>query len=155
ISLVVDGQSVSTAEDQLTTAGQATLTLSTPVELALAPGPHTIQLLGQPTGVTASNISLQATEFENAPARLVVNYGTSDGHATVADGDSQAASGTLTFLPGDTSKLITVQVNGDTRTESDESFGLQLTNATNMTLASATGTIQNDDPPAIFATPQF
>ena len=79
---------------------------------------------------------------------VTVNYATADGTATVADNDYVPTSGTLTFLPGTTSQVVTVLVNGDTINEADETFSLNLTNATNTSspTASATGTIVNDDP---------
>ncbi len=78
---------------------------------------------------------------------ITVGYATADGTATVAGSDYQAASGTLTFSPGQTSKTVTVNINGDTSVESDEAFTLKLSGATNATLsrATATGTIRNDD----------
>ncbi len=77
---------------------------------------------------------------------VTVNYATANGTAT-AGSDYTATSGTLTFAPGETSKQITVQATGDTQNEPDETFFVNLTNATNATLARAqgTGTIRNDD----------
>ncbi len=81
-----------------------------------------------------------------------VVYTTSDGTATSASGDYWATSGTLTFLPGETSKTITVLVNGDTTFELDETFNVTLSSPVNATLADSlgVGTILNDDsPPAL------
>ena len=50
-----------------------------------------------------------------------VDYATADGTATVADNDYQANSGTLNFAASETTKQITVLVNGDTTFETDES----------------------------------
>ena len=63
-------------------------------------------------------------------------------------GDYQAVSGTLTFAPGETSKTITVPVNGDRLGEPDETFVVNLSNSTNATIASGqgTGTIRDDEP---------
>ncbi|HWB00461.1 MAG TPA: cellulose binding domain-containing protein [Pirellulales bacterium] len=75
-----------------------------------------------------------------------VQYATANGTAT-AGSDYVGASGTLTFAPGQTSKTISVAINGDTTIEPDENFTLTLSNAVNATLGrtSATGTITNDD----------
>jgi hypothetical protein len=75
-----------------------------------------------------------------------VDFATSDGTA-VAPGDYLPASGTLTFDPGDTSKTITVTVNGDVVSEFDETFTVVLSNPSGATIADgqATGTILNDD----------
>src|SRR6202140_627573 len=78
-----------------------------------------------------------------------VSFATQDGTATLADNDYQPNSGTLTFAPTETSKTITVLVNGDTVVEPDETFIVHLSNATNATIsiADGTGTIVNDDVP--------
>jgi hypothetical protein len=79
---------------------------------------------------------------------ITVNYSTSDGTATLVDNDYVGVSNaTLTFAPGETSKDVTVFVNGDTKLESDEGFNLTLSNPTNATIATTTaiGTIKNDD----------
>ncbi|MEA5575244.1 Calx-beta domain-containing protein [Anabaena sp. UHCC 0451] len=57
-------------------------------------------------------------------------------------------SGILNFAAGQTSKKITVNVQGDTTVEADENFTVTLSNPTNgatITTATAIGTIQNDD----------
>jgi ELWxxDGT repeat protein len=62
--------------------------------------------------------------------------------------DSVLPSGTVSFAPGESSKVITVNVQGDTTVEQNENFTVTLSNATNgatITTATATGTIQNDD----------
>ncbi len=79
---------------------------------------------------------------------VTVNYATADGTATVADSDYQAiASTTLTFLPGETTKNVTVKVNGDLFYEFDEDFFVNLSGQTNSTIAdgSGRGVISNDD----------
>jgi aryl-phospho-beta-D-glucosidase BglC (GH1 family) len=78
-----------------------------------------------------------------------VNYSTADASAT-AGSDYQAASGTLTFSPGQTSKTITIKVIGDTVHESNETFLVNLAGAVNGTLGTAVGhgTIIDDDPAA-------
>ncbi|NBT14158.1 MAG: hypothetical protein EBS56_11375, partial [Planctomycetia bacterium] len=84
---------------------------------------------------------------------VTVQYATANGTA-VAGSDYAAASGTLTFAPGETQKLVTVLVSRDTTAEASETFSLTLSNPTNATLtkAAATGTIVDDDtvapPPA-------
>lgn len=81
---------------------------------------------------------------------VTVNYTTVDGTATIADGDYTAVSGNLTFTPNtQTSQDIKVLVNGDTKSEPDETFTVKLSGASNATISPtqgiATGTIQNDD----------
>jgi Calx-beta domain-containing protein len=66
---------------------------------------------------------------------------------TTSDGDYIAQTGTLTFNPGETSKTITIVVNGDSKKESNETFYLDLFNSTNSLLTKnrGIGTILNDD----------
>ncbi|NCS18482.1 MAG: hyalin, partial [Microcystis aeruginosa G13-12] len=55
-------------------------------------------------------------------------------------------SGTVSFAPGESSKVITVNVLGDTTVELNENFTVTLSNATNgATITTATATGQNDD----------
>jgi hypothetical protein len=57
-------------------------------------------------------------------------------------------SGTLTFAAGESSRVITVNVAGDTVVEPDENFTVTLSNPSGgvvIDTASATGTIRNDD----------
>lgn len=80
-----------------------------------------------------------------SPLTVTVNYATTDGTATVADADYQATSGTLTFAPGETTKTVTVLVDGDSKVEPDETFTVALTNPGNATITKGigTGTIRN------------
>ncbi len=76
-----------------------------------------------------------------------VNFNTANGTATLADNDYVANSGTLTFVPGNTSQLVSVNVNGDLNTEADETFFVNLSGAGGGSLldAQGLGTITNDD----------
>jgi len=78
---------------------------------------------------------------------VTVDWASADDTATTADNDYTAASGTVTFAPGDTSETVTVVVNGDANVETDETFFVNLSNPTNATITDAqgTGTITNDD----------
>ncbi|HSQ57617.1 MAG TPA: Calx-beta domain-containing protein [Gemmata sp.] len=61
--------------------------------------------------------------------------------------DYQAASGTLTFAPGETSKTITVLVDGDRLGEYDESFYINLTSENaHIDCSNSTGAILDDEP---------
>ena len=93
--------------------------------------------------VTLSSVSGQT---------VTVNYQTADGTATVANNDYVAIPSTaLTFAPGETTKMVNVSVNGDTNVEPDETFSVNLSNATNATIADnqGVGTIQNEDATAL------
>ncbi len=58
-------------------------------------------------------------------------------------------SGTVTFAPGETSKVVHIDVIGDSIDEPNESFTVTLSNASSGTIsnATATGNITNDDAP--------
>ena len=77
---------------------------------------------------------------------VTVSYATADGTAT-AGSDYTAASGTVTFNPGDTSEAVQVTILTDSDEEGDETLTLTLSNASSATLAdaTATGTIENGE----------
>ena len=78
-----------------------------------------------------------------------MNYATANGTATApAATTRRSPPRTLTFTPGQTSKTVTVAVNGDTLDEANETFTVNLSAATNATIADAqgVGTIIDDDP---------
>ncbi|WP_026955534.1 MBG domain-containing protein [Algoriphagus vanfongensis] len=88
-----------------------------------------------------------------APAGgATVDYATSNGTAT-AGSDYIAASGTLSFSVGESSKTINISITGDEVVELDETFTLTLSNptGTNVSLGDfdGIGTIQNDDTAAV------
>ena len=96
------------------------------------------------TSIATFNVTLSPSSSQT----VTVDFATANGTATIAGNDYQSATGTLTFNPGDTSKPINVTINGDTLVEPDETFLLNLTNATGgATIGTpfGTGTIQNDD----------
>lgn len=100
-----------------------------------------------------TNMSFTVTLSKTSTSPITVKYVTSNGTAT-AGTDYVAASGTITFAAGQTSKIVTVGVVGDTVVESNETLTVTLSNASGATIsrAAATGTITNDDvaaPPTI------
>ena len=85
---------------------------------------------------------------------VTVDWATSveAGDTATAGTDFTAANDTLTFMPGDTTATFTVQTTEDTTGEANETFTVTLSNPSNATLATdptATGTITNDDTPAV------
>lgn len=89
--------------------------------------------------VTLSPVSGQAVS---------VNYATADNTAT-QPADYGNTFGTLTFAPGTTTQTIAVPVVGETAPEANETYFVNLSGATNATIADAQGigTITNDDVP--------
>jgi hypothetical protein len=95
----------------------------------------------------SSTFSFAVTKTGSTGFTTSVNFATTDGTATVADGDYASTSGTLSFLPGDTTKSVDVTVNGDTKHETGETFTVDLSGAVNASIADnqGLGTITNDD----------
>ena len=80
--------------------------------------------------------------------RVTVAYaGGTGGTATSGTDHTALVAGALTFSPGDTTKTFGVSVTGDTDEEPNETVVATLSNATNATISTATGTgtIVNDD----------
>ena len=96
------------------------------------------------------NATFTVTLSPAASQTVTVSYATANGTAT-AGSDYTAASGTLTFAAGETSKTIAVAVTGDTTIEADETFTVTLSGASGAPISRAqgTGTIRNDDFPAL------
>lgn len=78
---------------------------------------------------------------------VTVDYATRDGSATVADNDYQATQGKAVFPPGKKVFAVPVLVTGDSKSESDETFYLDLSNPVGAPLdaSSVVGTIKSDD----------
>ena len=96
---------------------------------------------------TDETIDFTVTLDPSSPSAVTVDYATADGTAKAGE-DYTAASGTLTFARGETSKTVAVAVLDDAKDEGAETFTLRLSNASGATLADAeaTGTITNSDP---------
>jgi hypothetical protein len=114
-------------------------------------GPGSVSI--KDMSITEGNAGTQSLNFtvtrSGGTAAFDVNYGTTDGTATVADNDYVNVPTTaLHFNAGDTTKTISVTINGDTKVEADETFNVNLTGATNGATISkgvGVGTITNDD----------
>ena len=79
---------------------------------------------------------------------VTVDYATADDSATAPSDYTAVPTTTLTFDPGQTSKQVTVQVNGDIVFEPTEQFFVNLSNVNaNATISDGqgVGTITNDD----------
>ncbi len=88
--------------------------------------------------VSASDVTV---EFET-------QNGTDPNHSASSSSDYSATTGLLSFAPGELTKDVTVLVKGDTLSEANEDFFLNLINpSANVTLAQtrATGTIVDED----------
>jgi hypothetical protein len=79
---------------------------------------------------------------------VTMSFQTSNGTAMTSDNDYVAKTGTLTFKPGETSKTITIVVNGDSKKEANETYYLDLFGNSSNSLFNkkrGIGTILNDD----------
>jgi len=103
--------------------------------------------------VTEGNSGTVNVTFQvnlSAPSSQPVSVTFSTGNRTATAGvDFVGTSGTLTFDPGETTKTITVVVDGNNTLELDKTFVVNLTSATNAFIADGqgVGTIVNDDGP--------
>lgn len=99
------------------------------------------------SGTTA--LTFTVTLSEPTMQEVTAEWSTADGTATDVDDYVQVSNAGVTFAPGDTTKTVTVLVNGDITYEGDETLVVQLANPTNATLADdqAQGTVVNDDGP--------
>ena len=77
---------------------------------------------------------------------VTVDYQTQDGTATAGQ-DYTAATGTLTFVPGETLKTVYVDILGDTLPEPDERFSIVLLQPSMALLGASSGDVMiaNDD----------
>ncbi len=101
------------------------------------------------TEVAGATVDFPVTLSRAQAGPVTVDYATSDGTATAGE-DYTATSGTLTFAPGETEKTVSVAVLDDGEAEEAETLTLTLSNAsgagTVIRAASATGTIEDDEP---------
>jgi VCBS repeat-containing protein len=87
---------------------------------------------------------------DNGSGTASVSWAVSGTGVTPADAEdfTGPTSGTVSFAAGETSRTITVTVNGDVAFERDEGFTVTLSNpstGTGLGTSTATGTIRNDD----------
>ncbi len=101
-----------------------------------------------PAAYEAPNLVYKFTVTLAAPSSqtVTVDFTTEDDTA-LAGSDYLANSGTLTFSPGETSKIISVAIVNDSKFESTEQFFVRLSNATNSSIDDdlAVGAIADND----------
>jgi hypothetical protein len=100
-------------------------------------------------GKNKNSTSFTFTVSLSAPYNqpVTVSYRTVNGTAT-ASSDYTSKTGTITFAPGQTTQTITIQVKGDNKRESNETFYLDLFGLSSNALFTKNrgiGTILNDD----------
>ncbi len=127
------------------TRGVATITNDDPAPTVSIGSPGTVF-----EGNSGTKLAVFPVTLSNpSDFAVTLHYATADGTATVADNDYESASGSITFAPGETSKNISVTINGDTKAETDETFTVTLSSPTpsSVTIPTpvATATIGDDD----------
>ncbi|HKG61327.1 MAG TPA: Ig-like domain repeat protein [Pyrinomonadaceae bacterium] len=148
IATLSSGTHVITADysgDTSFESGSATFAGGQTVNAAPTVSINDVQIAEGNSGTT--NLVFTVTLSATSAATVSVDYATADGTAQTSDNDYQSASGTLTFNPGEKTKTITVVINGDQKTENDETVFVNLNNPVNAVVADAqgAGTILNDD----------
>lgn len=135
--------------------------LSNPVNATIADGEGACTIVDNDPlpSITISNASVTEPDGGTINALFTVKLSAASGKTVTVKfvtANGTAAAGTdytgqplttLTFSPGQTTKTVTVQVNGDTLKEQNETFFVNLSGAANATIADAQGlgTILNDD----------
>jgi ELWxxDGT repeat protein len=91
-------------------------------------------------------VSLSSAAAQTVTVAFSTGNGTASGTAS-GGSDYDAASGTLTFAAGETSKTIDVRVHADASAENDETFLVALREPSGATIetAAAAGIIEDDD----------
>jgi hypothetical protein len=97
------------------------------------------------SGTTGFNFTVTLSAASDVP--VSVNYTTADGTAK-AGIDYVPASGSVVFAAGETSKTVTIQVNGDRLPEADKTFSVSLNSPNNAGISRsiAFGTIVDKEP---------
>ena len=100
----------------------------------------------------SADLTFTATLSAASGRQVTVDWAEGTGGTATSGTDYTAITGgTLTFTAGTTSRTFDVSVTGDTLAEANETVVVSLSNAANATIstASGTGTITNDDGPAL------
>ncbi len=96
----------------------------------------------------ATDLTFTVTRSDGTAGAVTADWSLNFGTANAADLVTTALNGTVSFADGQSTATITIQVAGDTVFEGNETFTIDLFNATGgATIAdmSGTGTITNDD----------
>jgi Calx-beta domain len=133
------------------------VTLTNPNNATIGDGSATASILDDDGGPWVSVADVAVSESAgtatftltlDGPSQqdVTVHFATVDGTA-VAGSDYAAVSGTATFAPGETTHEVVVPILNDTVYEGLETFGLTLTNPSNVSINTpqATATITSDD----------
>ncbi len=109
-------------------------------------GPPTLIAGDAASDESAASLVMTVVLTSTVPGGTTVDYATADGSAT-AGSDYTTKSGTLAFSSSQTTKTISVPIADDVLSEDDETFALNLSNATGASITDVQGlaTINDDD----------
>ncbi len=91
------------------------------------------------TGTTPDNLTILLSSAPSPGQTITVRYATANGTATTKDGDYLAASGIATFMAGQRSTTVTVNLGARATAEPVETYLLKLSSPTGASLAMANG----------------
>jgi hypothetical protein len=148
--------------DRLAEANETfVVNLSAPTNATLADGTGVGTIVDDEPRISISDVSKkegrkgQTTQFTFTVTlsaaydqAVTMSFQTANGTATTSDNDYVAKTGTLTFKADETTKTITIVVNGDSKKEANETFYLDLFGLSSNALFTRNrglGTILNDD----------
>lgn len=139
------------------------LTLSNPVGINIgAPGTSVLTIIdndstpeisindvSQPEGNSLNQLVFTVTLSNPSQQQVSLIYSTANGTATGGSDYVAIPNTQLTFMPGEVSKPIAVNILGDFVVEPDENFLLNINSATNATIldSQGVGTLTNEDTP--------
>jgi len=115
--------------------------------VAIKPG-ITVSDVAVPEGNSGTSNAVFEVRLTKSPSKTVtVRYTTVNDSATTTSNDYVATAGTLSFLPGEMVKTVSVPVVGNTVPEPDKTFTLKLSESKNAPIVKGFGTgfILNDD----------
>ncbi len=144
---IASGATIGTAQGTGTITEDDTATLSVN-DVTVAEG----------AGGTTTDAVFTITLAPSSVSAVTVDYATDTTGTATSGEDYVAGSGSVTFAPGETTKTFTVTVNGDDAAEPDETFNVNLSNASPTAVtfsdSNGVGTITNDDgsPPELSVT---
>jgi hypothetical protein len=122
-----------------------------PVVPVVSLSPATVSQSEGNSGTTRYTFTVSLSEPTSVTVEVDLDL--TGGTATFAAGDIEASQGGTFFAPGETSKQVFVDVQGDTEIEPNETFIYSIIGTTNATIApnasSVTGTVLNDDFPPV------
>jgi formylglycine-generating enzyme required for sulfatase activity len=115
--------------------------------VAIKPG-ITVSDVAVPEGNSGMSNAVFEVRLTKSPSKTVtVRYATVNDSATTTSNDYVARTGTLSFLPGEMVKTVSVPVVGNAAPEPDKTFTLKLSESKNAPIVKSFGTgfILNDD----------